>query len=133
MEIVYSKIISAIADTLTTILGLKELGVKNIDKIKIQKAIKYLEKAIIKTIEKIEENDTVKYSNEEIAQFWKEAGERIALVPNLSRNAFYIFQKEMYWRSGQSEKYVNNKDRITIKSMLLLVQKLRDELNDNVL
>lgn len=96
MEIVYSKIISAIADTITTILGLREINLIRNDKKKVKESIKYLEKAIRKTVEHINEINNSKYSNEEIAQYWKEAGERISLVPRLNRNAYYIFQKELY-------------------------------------
>ncbi len=130
MEIVYSKIISVIADTITTVIGLKQITLIQSDKKKVKNSIKYLEKAIRKTVEHIDEIDSSKYSDEEIAQYWKEAGERISLVPNLNRNAYYIFQKELYWRSGKSKKFINNKDKITMKSMLLLVEKLRIELND---
>ncbi len=129
MVIVYSSLIRGIAYALSSFDKILSIS-KNFtgsEKRNIKNALKALANAISKTVEHIEIKPQ-KYSDKEIATFWKEAGERLSLVPDMTQSTHWIFQKELYWRAGGSIRFINDIERIKIKSMLLLAEKLREKL-----
>jgi hypothetical protein len=129
--ILYTKIVDAVKATIKLIkfFSKSHTADEAAHKERIVSAIYALQEAIRATLDNIEE-DYKKYSNDELAGIWKKAGDKIIVIPYLSREAFWIFQKESYIRRGRKPlSEASDKQKLKLeefnKTLGLLYKKLK--------
>ncbi len=129
MVIEYTTLLKGIGYALTAFEKILSIGKKftGVEKRNIKNALIALENAIRLTVEHLEIKSK-KYSEKEIADLWKVAGEKLSSVSGMKEATNWIFQKELYWIAGGSNKFIKDKERISISNMLNVVQRLREKI-----